>query len=509
MKIKETPQEKQFRSMLPVGLRENVQISMRYQDYFRIINEHLKTIYGNRAEWKECIKHYNDSLEAQNNSNIVRKCEDIPVISRERLLQMLRDDAVYEAKVNELLQLYNGFTDTRLKDNGKEREVTLKAAEILGILPRYDQKALYSYLINRENITDDEQKILEEKVQQNEKELQVIVKLLVHTFVPGIQMTYPNIGTVVTQQKGRYYYRGENAFYGSSKPGLYRGHDKKLSDDLAEFIGWIKINEGCCFLDQFDAVKYWGDSAVNYIALIQHYGMKTMMMDVTSNLKTALFFACCRFGTDGKWHPLSDKEIRFKDSRKSVAALGGDSRYGIIYRSPTEITDMKWAIADDNAGMNIITPVGYQPFMRCSSQHGYMLLVNNRDYDMLKDNRFDKFRIRLDEGLCRWIYEEMDEGNKIYPHNDIPDMTSYMEKIDRSHLISQKSYELVMEKYQLSEEKMNACRRVLKRNGYAVTDGEVQYITYKQLRKINKRYGIEEAVRCTGVEPRMSPLLWM
>lgn len=509
MRIKETPQEKHFRSMLPDGFREHVEVSMRYQEYFRIINKHLKTIYGSRADWREGIKYYSSSSEYKSNSHVVGKCEDIPVISRERLLQMLQDDTAYEAKVNKLLKLYNGFTATRSKDKVKEREVTLKAAEILGILPRYNPQALYSYLINRDHFMAGEQKQMEEQILRYEGELSIAVNLLVHTFVPGMQLTFPNIGTVVTQQKGKYYYRGENAFYGSSKPGLYRRHDKKLPDDLAEFIGWIKINEGCCFLDQFDAVKSWGDSAVNYVALVQHYGMQTMMMDVTSALKTALFFACCRFGADGKWHPLSDKEIRFKDSRKDVAALGGDSRYGIIYRSLAEITDMKWAVADDNAGMNIITPVGYQPFMRCSSQHAYMLLVNTRSYDMLKDSRFDKFRIRLDEELCRWIYEEMDEGNKIYPHNDIPDMTSYMEKIRKSHLVSQKAYELAMEKYQLSNEKMKACRRVLTLKGYTVTEGEVEYITYKQLSKINRRYGIEEAVKCTGVEPRMSPLLRM
>ena len=67
------------------------------------------------------------------------------------------------------------------------------------------------------------------------------------------------------------------------------------------------------------------------------------MMDVTSDLLTALFFACCKLENDGKWHPLTKDDFEKEDSRVNVKKLGGDSRYAVIYRSPSEITDMKWA----------------------------------------------------------------------------------------------------------------------------------------------------------------------
>ena len=62
-----------------------------------------------------------------------------------------------------------------------------------------------------------------------------------------------------------------------------------------------------------------------------------------------------------------------------------DSRYGVLYRTPTEITDMKWALSNDEAVTDLIVPIGYQPFMRCSAQHGYMLYVRDETYDLLKD----------------------------------------------------------------------------------------------------------------------------
>lgn len=55
------------------------------------------------------------------------------------------------------------------------------------------------------------------------------------------------------------------------------------------------LDEACFFLDNFDAIKYWSPSAVNYLALAQHYGIKTPLLDLTSNFKTALFFACCKY----------------------------------------------------------------------------------------------------------------------------------------------------------------------------------------------------------------------
>ncbi len=63
---------------------------------------------------------------------------------------------------------------------------------------------------------------------------------------------------------------------------------------------------------------------------------------------------------------------------------------------------MMWGISDDRAELDLITPIGYQPFMRCSAQHGYMLLTKNEKYDMLKDQPLDKFRFEHDEEFCRW-----------------------------------------------------------------------------------------------------------
>ena len=47
--------------------------------------------------------------------------------------------------------------------------------------------------------------------------------------------------------------------------------------------------------------------------------------------------------------------------------------------------------------------------MRCSRQHGFMLLPHNAEnYDMYQDKKFQKYKYRLTPELCNWIYNQMD-----------------------------------------------------------------------------------------------------
>ena len=58
-----------------------------------------------------------------------------------------------------------------------------------------------------------------------------------------------------------------------------------------------------------------------------------------------------------------------------------------------------------------------------------MLLTAPGD-DLFLDKRFDKFKIRLSEDICSWIYEEMDRGGAVYPNDDIPDISAEIEGIN-------------------------------------------------------------------------------
>ena len=478
---------------LPASVRNNANVTMSYQTYLQLIKKKKKTIYGEYADWTKCIEHYLESQEYKMNCHYVKRCEDIPIIDRNGLNRMLNEETKYLSKIRQLL--------------GKGKECSVNKANILGIQPKVDTEGMFKWIINKAYVKTNQYEQIKKKFEENLNLVYMITDIMSSLFVNGFVLEFPPVGGVMTQQKGQYYYRGENAFYGSSKPSLYRKKkDDRLPKYLQEFITVLRRDECWNFLDNFDAVKHWNASSINYLALSQHYGLKTQMLDMTSNLKTALFFACCKLGRDNKWHPLTNEDIKYKNSRPYISALGGDSRYGIIYRCPTEINDMKWAISDKKAGFNIITPIGYQPFMRCSHQYGYMMLVNNESYDMMQDALFDKFRIRLDEDLCLWIYEEMGCGNAIYPHEDIPDIEKYIEPINEQHIFSEKVFKILINDLNIGSSGEKRIREELKKYGYDIRT-DISYLSSHKLNKINKKYTADIAYSKIGAKSIARPIL--
>ena len=504
----ETPQEAAFRDMLPHYLADMAQVDMKYQSYLHIADQHLHTLYGPRADIIKRMEQYRESQVYRDGCRIVTQCDDMPLIAKDDIFRMVQADEHYLEVVNHFLDLCKENAPHSGEFTPSDVARTMELAQILGITPEYNQDALYQWIIDRRNMSDIDKHNLNKKLSENLNLVSLIATSLAKTFVPGMLQTFPIVGTVMTQQKGRYYYRGENAFYGSSKPGIFRGINPKFPNYIEQMIRHMKMDEACMFLDNFEAVRQWGQSSVNYIALVQHYGIRTYMIDITSDIKTALFFACCRYDSkQRKWYPLSTEDFAQKNSRGDVAALGGDSRYGVLYCSPMELMDCKWLTQGADALQHNIIPVGYQPFMRCSTQHGYMLMKMDPKYDMMKDSWFHKYRFQLDEDLCRWIYAEMAQGDKIYPHNDIPEMEAHMEKIKASKTVSQDSFDVFVKKYNLTERERASFVQALAKSGYAVVRGNNSYITANHLAKINRKYGIQEALKRTEGLPVMSPMI--
>ncbi len=149
-KEKMTPQSKHIYDLLPKEMRDNTKkVSMEYRGYLRIIQSHLKTIYGMRADWKQCIKNY-QKKNKELNGNF---CNDISELSMNEIKNMV-----------------------------EKEEINLKS----------------------------------------------------------------------------------------------------LEEDL------IRRDECWNFLDKFDVVKHWSIGSPNYLALAQHYGFRTEMIDITNDLKTAI-----------------------------------------------------------------------------------------------------------------------------------------------------------------------------------------------------------------------------
>lgn len=497
--LQETLQEQTFHNLLPSEIGAISQVTFGYQEYLRIIQSHLQEFYGQRADWLQCVEEYFHSKEYLDFCHNAKHCEDIPIITTEQLYSMIQEEENYRMNVNKFLQLNQAIKDADTHINADD---VSRASVMLGISPDQETAGLFGWLISRERLSDTEKQLFRRRIAKNLRSFTLLIDLFSTVFMPGMQLTFPCIGTAMTQQRSKYFYRGENSFYGSSKPGMFRAADR--TSPMQGLADLLVLNEACYFLDQFDAVQKWGPSCVNYPALAQHYGIKTPLMDITSDLKTALFFACCKY-VDHQWRPMEKKDFAYKQDGSGAK----DSRYGVLYRSPREITDMRWALANDETGFNLIAPIGYQPFMRCSAQHGYMLFVKDNAYDLLEDPLFDKFRVEHDEDFCRWIFDEMDQGAKVYPHDDIPKIEEYMEAIRNTHTISQRSFEALIKTRNYSEQEVQAIRRQLQMEGYTILSGQAEYIHNNRLAKINRKYSIDVAYSKVDIPSLSRPMLFV
>lgn len=349
--------------------------------------------------------------------------------------------------------------------------------------------------------------------------------------VSGYLMFYPH-GTVIHQGMRRNLYRGENQIYPTSVPTLVRklrSFNTVKEKELYRLVADMRIYEFSVFLDRFQHVQNWKKhSDVLYEALAQHYGLETNWMDITSDFNVALFFANCYY-KNGKWYPLTDAETEVDENHK----------YGMIFHAPsykmaTRLVDEFWCqyspIASiptecDDAGkptryesvllehpiyrahpQNMVLPIGFQPFMRCSMQSGYGIYMRD-ELPLQNDWIFEKLRFRHNEGLARWIYEEMDEGRKIYPHEGLLKAQYVIDQIKNLYCFSYDAFRYAVYRshyYRLSDIKI--AREDLK--SFTIDGHNIELVSYhpwkinwKHIRNIDSAYKDFSLEAAYGVLP--------
>ena len=260
--------------------------------------------------------------------------------------------------------------------------------------------------------------------------------------------------------------------------------------------GTLKISEFALWIRSFEFVKNWEVGDVFDSAIAQHYGLKTSYLDVTSSIKTALFFACCVWDKEkGGWRQLYPSEYQNEDSRQDVYKMGGDSRYGILHIAPADISAMSMCLKNPSLNITCAYPIGYQPFLRCSNQYGF-IVKGYPGYDMFYDPAFNELRFRLSKEICEWIYHEMDEGRCIYPEDLFGDMSSVIEDIQQTKEISLNAFDLLMDSWKRENESLDAdyYRQLLLKGGYTLVEkpgwqDDAKKAEYEEKwRKMNDKY---------------------
>ena len=154
-----------------------------------------------------------------------------------------------------------------------------------------------------------------------------------------------------------YLFRGQERFYERCVPSLFR-HKELTTKEI--FINQVRLEEFKLMLLQYPQVRHFEDLGVvvDYKGLAQHYGIETDVLDLTSSIDVALFFAMCSY--DNNSHEYYPK----KDSTKQYI--------GYLYAYPYFF---HMAFGNDHKRDKLM-PIGLQPFKRPGLQRGFSLHFN-------------------------------------------------------------------------------------------------------------------------------------
>lgn len=208
----------------------------------------------------------------------------------------------------------------------------------------------------------------------------------------------PRFSIKPSLNNNKFLYRGQAVFYSPCKPSLFRDAKKHyFVDDI------IQIDEMEVLLQDHPLVKLFEQGfmlmhefiqfKINYSGLSQHYYNRTNLLDLTSDMEVAKFFAVTEFSME------NDCYVEYEGDQLGVLYY-----YDIQADSFTEREGRKY----------IIDTIGKQPFMRSGNQSGFLINLDREDdFNKLPEVRYVFFK--HDREITSRIFKESMNGDKYMP----------------------------------------------------------------------------------------------
>lgn len=225
----------------------------------------------------------------------------------------------------------------------------------------------------------------------------------------------PQVGTLF------FLYRGQNKEYIPCVPSLYRGNpsDVDIFIERMRLVMFERLLESHPVIVDFFHKHHF---KVDVEGLAQHYGLKTSVLDLTSNLDIALFFATC-------WYDEDHDEYHFYDDEQEHEAV----LYvfvPILDNEPTPSSN------EANYLNHNIRPIGLQAFPRPGAQEGYGLHIPKGG-----STKSYLYRFTFTCEDSKYYYEKFKKGESLW----IKDMLIH--KTNKIASLNEFSYSLFNETY--------------------------------------------------------------
>lgn len=200
----------------------------------------------------------------------------------------------------------------------------------------------------------------------------------------------------------KFLFRGQSEFYNPCVPNMFRNKNKVVEHQYVDDV--IQMNELEVLLRHHPLVQLFERGfylaheffrfKVDYEGLSQHYYNHTPLLDLTSDMEVAKFFAVTKFNME--------KDCYEKYEGKQLGVLyyydlGADA---FTFREGREYK---------------IETIGKQPFMRSGNQSGFLIYQNDKmNFNELPEVRYVFFR--HDQKVTNRIFVDSENGNKYMPH---------------------------------------------------------------------------------------------
>lgn len=203
----------------------------------------------------------------------------------------------------------------------------------------------------------------------------------------------PEVGTL------QYLYRGQNEEYVPCVPSIYRGNPSE--EEI--FVERMRLDVFCRLLDSHPVIDRFfkrHNFKVDYEGLAQHYGLKTSVLDLTSSIDIAMFFATCKYDRD------ADKYFCYDD---------GEIHEAILYVFDPILDNEPSPSVNEVDYMNKnITPIGLQAFPRPGIQQGYALHIAKGE-----SLKCWMYRFSFTCNDSKYYYDKFDQGKTLWTVDDI------------------------------------------------------------------------------------------